>query len=395
MENKYHIALELTSQSIKLVAGFVLNEKVYVVDVIQRYCAGLSNGLIQDVDETVKVLKEVIANASQKLNCTIKDVSLVLPPFNLACATDSGSTNTIDGNDRIQHVDVSNIITQIKKRNFKEKDLKIIDVIPDRFYLDNNEQYLVEPLGKISETLSLHASIYAISNKVVALFENCFEKAGINIKYMTISPYASSLYLSTIDGMPSSYILFDLGHSFSTITYVHQKNTIIKSSIVAFGGDDITKYISKTFNISYKEAEILKIKYGIDSDPCFEVPIKEGITFNRLADAITSSIKPFLSGAKRAIDELNPDKEDLPIVLIGGTSSLKSIENLIADELEQSVLTYQMLTIGARDRGLIPALGLIKYCANQPHNDEEEKIDITISRVDNRKSGKVDLSEEL
>ena len=158
---------------------------------------------------------------------------------------------------------------------------------------------------------------------------------------------------------------------------------------------DITKYISKTFNISYKDAEILKIKYGIDSDPCFEVPIKEGITFNRLADAITSSIKPFLNGAKKAIEELNPDKEDLPIVLIGGTSSLKSIENLIADELEQSVLTYQMLTIGARDRGLIPTLGLIKYCANQPHSNEEEKIDITISRVDNRKGGKVDLSEEL
>lgn len=395
-KNTYHVSLELTSHTIKLIVGFVLNEKIYILDVVQQNCSGLKDGLISDVDECVKCIKNVVVKANLDLNIAIKDVSIILPPFNLACTTDSGSTNTIDGSDIVRHVDTTNIITQLKKRNFREEDLKIIDVIPDAYFLSNNERYNHEPIGKTSDVLSLHASIYAMSNKVVNMFVSCIKKAGLNVKYQTISPYASSLYLSTLDGIPSSYILIDIGHSITTISQVHQQTTIIKSSMIKFGGDDITKFISDEFKISYDMAEEMKIKYGIDHDPNFPVYISKGISFDALADTITNCVKPVINEIQTIIKELSlEENNNLPIVLIGGTSMLNHIEHLVADELDLSVITYQIPTIGARDRGLTAALGLIKYSADQPRIDDEEKITASITRIDNRKIGKFDITEDL
>ena len=381
-----YVGLEITSRAIRMIAGYVINDLVYIRHIIENECSGLENGLIKDPEIVIKKIKDTVTTLSKELDFQINDVALVLPPFNLWCMSDTDTTNTIDGNDVIQHIDTVNVLTKMKKRPLADSDLKIVDIIPDLYMLNNGERYVNEPVGKISQVLTLHASIYAMSEKVINQFISVVNRAGLKVKHSVIAPYSSCLYLSTIASMPSSYILLDIGHSLTTISQVNERTSIVNSRIIRFGGDSITQAISDRFNLSKSDAEKLKVLYGIDKNPNFPVYLKGHITFEDLADVIIKSIVPSLDMIKSIIKDFAlVDNEKLPIVICGGTSKLNNIAKVIKDELNQEVIEYNLETIGARNPSLVSLLGLIKYWGNQPQLDEEEIINTSLTRVDSNK----------
>lgn len=395
-KNNNYVGLELTSRAIKLLVGFYLNDQVYVLDMIEHECKGLRNGLIVDQELVIRGIKNIIKEAQEHLNIEIKDICLALPPFKMLCITDVGTTTTVDGNDIISHVDTLNILTLMKKRPLSDEDLKIVDIVPDTYIINENERLTTEPIGKSSSTLSLHASIYAMSNAVINQFVDLMNKIGLNVKYKVLSPYANALYLSSKDKLPESYLLIDIGHSLTTISQVHNKNAVISSKIIDFGGDDITTAISEKFELQYSEAENLKVLYGIDKSPNFKVNILNNITLDDLSSVIISTLKPAISKMKEVIGTLVGEKKDLPIIVIGGTSQLNNIHQLLAQELNMTVINFDVENIGARDKELITCLGLIKYCGVQPQVNEEETITASITRVDNKKiSHDYKFDEEL
>ena len=397
VKNSCFVGLELSSESVKAVTGFLLNDAICVLDMVEEKCDGLERGLIKNVDVLVNSIRNVINKTSKDLNVVIKEVSLIVPPFGLLCISDTGSTNTIDGNDIIRHVDTTNILTAMRKRVLADPDLKIVDIVPDTFIIDNNERFDHEPLGKVSKVLSLHASIYAMNDKVVSQFESVVNKAGYEVKYKVNAPYASALYLSTISNIPNTYILVDIGESITTISKVHNKTSIIHSKMIKFGGRNITQEIAEQFNIDYDDAERLKRIYGIDYNPNFTAYIHDKIQLDDLADVILNVLKPLLIKVKSVINEFSIDNnERLPVVLSGGTSELHNINDIVEDVLETKVVKYSVESIGARDKSLISILGSIKYGAIQPVVDEEEIASTTINRVEtNKKSKSYKFDEEL
>lgn len=394
-KNDCYVGLELGSSSIKLVSGFVLTDEVHILNAIEKECLGLENGLIVDLDETIKTIKSIISDGSKSLGFAINEVCLCLPPYNLLCLSDIGSTNTIDGNDVIRHVDTTNILTAMKKRSLADNDLKIIDIVPDIYMLDNNARYGFEPIGKTSQVLSLHAYIYAMSEKVINQFVNCLSKANINVKYACIEPYASALYLSTNKSIPNTYILIDIGHSLTTVSHIDHATNVINSTIIKFGGHDISRAIAEKFNISFEEAENLKVTYGIDHNLNFDCYVLNQITLDDIAEVITRKLQSLIETIDKVIKEFCSNNEKLPIVLIGGSSNLYQIKKVFAEGLDSEVIDFSMMTIGARKLSLVNTLGLIKYCSIQPRINEEEVITSSISRVNQKPSKKYRFDEEL
>ena len=261
--------------------------------------------------------------------------------------------------------------------------------------LDNNDRYAIAPIGKTSKVLSLHASIYAMSEKVINQFVGCVKKANVNVKYTVIAPYAASLYLSTNKVIPNSYILVDIGHSLTNVAQISHETNVINSTIIKFGGHDITKAIAERFNISFDEAEELKQNYGIDHDMNFNTYILNDIKLNDLADVITKKLDVLIEQVDKTIKEFCTNNEQYPVVLTGGTSNLNNIKNYMSDALDLDVVDYPLLTIGARKFELINTLGLIKYWAIQPVINEDEVVTTTVSRVNQKPTRGYKFDEEL
>lgn len=394
-KNDYYIGLELGSSSVKAIAGFMENEQVHVLQTVEVPCLGLENGLIIDQDETIKSLKTIISRLEKALNTTISDVALCLPPYSLLCIEDTGSTNTIDGSDIIRHVDTTNILTAMRKRTMADNDLKILDIVPEIFILDNGDRYYNEPLGKVSKVLSIKASIYAMSERVINQFIGCVKKISLNVKYAVIAPYAGALFLAGNKAIPNSYILVDIGHSLTTISHIDHATKVMDSAIIKYGGYDITRAIGERFNISYEKAEELKVTYGIDHNLNFNCYIYDKINLDDLAEVITKKLNSLLESVSKAIKEFGLSSEKLPLVLTGGTTWLNQIRRIFADELDVDVVEYNLLTIGARDYSLINTLGLIKYCSMQPKINEEETITTSVNRISQKQSRNYRFDEEL
>ena len=95
----------------------------------------------------------------------INEVTLSIPAFNLVCMRESGTTNTIDGNDIIRQVDINNIISQLGKSSISNPELKIVDIVPYEYILDNKEIHFESPVDKISK-VSLAFSFFFSSDNI-------------------------------------------------------------------------------------------------------------------------------------------------------------------------------------------------------------------------------------
>ncbi len=397
--NHYYLVLEVTSKEVKLLAGYSLNNQIYVLDKAEIATNGVEDGYITSLDSVARAITIGLRDFKEHLKFDFKKVLVLVPSMNLLCKADNGQTTTVDGNNLVQHVDTMNILMAMKKRNQKLfPEHKIIDIVPDTFLLEDSEPLDNEPLGKYSPSLSLHGMIYGVDKVLIEQYSKLLEMVKLDLERYIPSCFASSLYLSSKAKLPDSYILLDIGFKETTISQIHNKNQIIKSKIFVFGGDDITKDIQKKFNLSYEDAENLKLKYGLDKEPSFNLEIAPKVTIYLLKETIQETLKKNLALIKDVIDNEFDVIDDTPLILIGGTSNLNNIYPEIANELERTVYNFDCDNIGARNKNLINLLGGIKYLAQRSLVSEEENLSSTITRIDTKKidnKKKYKFDEEL
>ena len=400
-ENKRYAALEITSRAVRLVYGYCLDDKVHVLHAVETSINALDGGVVTDFEQVTNAIKGVVNAVNETLQIKIKDVLVALPPRGLVFCRETTSTTTIGLDNVVVQIDINNAITQLKKYRFSDG-LRIVDVVPYQFVLDNKEYFATAPIGKTSSSLTMSASIFALEESLVDGYVKAVENAGLNILQLVVSPYASSLYMSGEEGIPSSYYLLNFGSDITTLTQISQNTLIYQNACFKFGSNRLTQYISEKLDVSVKEAKTLKEKYGIDKSPSFMVKVMKNIELDDLAKVITDSLEPLVGKIKKQITQWSStDHRYLPIVITGGGSKLNNFKTLLEKSLELQVIDYTPYSFGARDKAYQNCLGLIKYAGQHIKSDDVDELSNTvISRIMPKANGKksvinYDFDEEL
>ena len=400
-ENKRYTALEITSKAVRLVYGYYLDGKVHVLHAVETSINALDGGMVNDFEQVTNAVKGVVNAVNETLQIRIKDVIVALPPMGLVFCRETTSTTTIGLDNVVVQIDINNAIAQLKKYRFTDG-LSIVDVVPYQFVLDNKEYFSTAPIGKISSSLTMSASIFALEDSLVDGYVRSIQNAGLNILQLVVSPYASSLYMAGEEGIPSSYYLLNFGSDLTTLTQISQNTLIYQNACFKFGSNRLTQYISEKLDISIKEAKTLKEKYGIDKSPTFMVKVMKNIELDDLSKVITDSLEPLVEQIKKQITQWSStDHRYLPIIITGGGSKLNNFKNLLEKKLELQVIDYTPYSFGARDKTYQNCLGLIKYAGLYVKNDDVDELSNTvISRVAPKSNGKksvtnYDFDEEL
>ena len=377
-DDRRYAALEITSKSVRLVYGYCQDGKVYVLHALETNVNALDGGIVIEQDTLTAAVKGVINAANETLNIRIKDVILALPPMGLEYRRESSTTTTIGVDNVIVQIDVNNAISQLKKYKFNPG-LRIVDVVPYQYVLDNKAFSPEAPIGKTSQTLTVHASIFALEEGLVSGYVRAVENAGLFIRQLVVSPYASSLYMSTEEEIPGSYYLLNFGNDLTTLTQISQNTLIYQNACFKFGSERITQCLSERFSLTLKEAKMLKEKYGIDHSPSFRVNIYKGLTMDDIANAITDALEPLVTAIKKQISSWSSaDHRFLPIVITGGGSKLYGFKTLLERKLELQVVDFTPYSFGARDKSYQNCLGLIKYAGTHMTSDETDELSSTV-----------------
>ena len=398
---KRYTALEISSKSVRLVHGYALDGLVYVLHALESNVNALDAGFVVESDALTAAIKGVINAANEMLNIKIREVVLALPPMGLVFMRENAITNTISLDNKIAQIDINNCISQLKKVRLSDN-LKIIDVVPYSYTLENHENHYDAPIGRTSETLTVHASIYALDRNLVDGYLKVIENAGVKVRQMVVAPFATALYLQDneqVTTTSASYYLLNIGSEITSLTQITHRNLISQSGCFKFGSDRITEYMAERLNLSTKEAKMLKEKYGMDHEPSFKVNVYNGLTIKDISTTIREAVDPLITAIKKQISTWSSnDSRYLPIVLTGGGTKLNGLKELLEKELQVTIIDATPYSFGARDKSYQNCLGLIKYADKFiPMEADDEFAQTTISRVQSKDSRRhsYNVHEEL
>jgi type IV pilus assembly protein PilM len=130
-------------------------------------------------------------------------------------------------------------------------------------------------------------------------------------------------------------IIISIGAS-STILTLVEKNNLKFTRNILIGGNDITKAIAKSLNITFDEAEKLKratkIELGLKVEEENRIESEQIIV--KILNQITKEVRKSLSYYKTQSQKVKYSK----IILSGGSANINNINNLLSEQFEIPVI---------------------------------------------------------
>jgi type IV pilus assembly protein PilM len=196
----------------------------------------------------------------------------------------------------------------------------------DQVYFD----YQLLDKALVKEKNKMSVLVVAVARNMVDQFHAVLEKAGLEVAGLETESIAQARSLLSEQDENKTRLIVDIGDR-RTSFLVSIGNTPCFTSSIPLSSQMITDAISKELRISFEEAEMMKIKYGLGSlatkSPLFKAaePILENF-----AVEIDRSINFFLSNLaySTTIDS---------IVLCGGGSNMKGLLPYLTKRLNQPI----------------------------------------------------------
>ena len=396
-------AIELGSKKLKLVVGYEIDGKIYVLyTLVKPYGHAIEGGRFVDanrVSQTISSVRE-FTDPSAKLKLNISDVLLCIPPYGLGVYQTRQVTTVVTEDSKISNLDIKNIYALIRNSAYPLNDKCLVDVVPESFTLDHGRIFARPPLGESSSTLTVSAKVQTLPKDLVEDYQTVLSNGGMISRRNVVSSLAATELISSYENMPKSFILVDIGSSITTVSFVGN-NALYGSTFFNWGGDNITEKIIENFNINEGDAEKYKIMYGIDNrEMNFKAPIcttddgtgQEVHHFNNeLNDIIKEELEVFVNRLNEAINDVvaQHDKayRNFPMLLIGGGSQLNGLVSFITPKvMSETVEVVAPQTLGARNPTFFNCLGMILTHSKYLNlNDEAHPKVGQVTRTQNNK----------
>lgn len=350
---KPNAVLEISNSSIKVVVGYVVNDKPAIIFTHEVATDGvIRDGEVVDFDGLVSLLEQikVISDNEAHVRITLKEVTLLFPAIGFSVFTSEKSTGVVSQSSLVQEIDIRNVIALVQKDPLPNG-FQTIDIIPVSFALVGDRKYSVPPIGEKSSSLTVNAFIHAIPKHVYEGYVRALEKVDIAVKRSFVSVYAECELARAKKNLPSSYILVDMGEGVTSLTLVG-KNYPYNSTHFAYGSGNLAKLVSDNLNISKEKALEYIFKYGVDDrNKSFNPPIGEGIpdeegkTTSFTAKDLTALIKLYLETYKQklsaglaALTEGHSEEvKNLPLVISGGFSTMHGMKEFLKENIPSEV----------------------------------------------------------
>lgn len=385
-------AIELSSRSLKLVVGYELEGKVYVLYALKKpYGLAIEAGNITEKDAIINSVNSIkqLVDPSAKLKISISEALLAIPPYGLGVFQTQQVTTVIseDGDGKkIADYEIQNIYALIRNSAYALNNA-LIDVVPERYILDQGRLFVNPPLGERSTTLTVQGKVHTVPERIIKDYKDTLQAGGVNFKRATIAPYAACELLATYEDVPSDYILVDIGSHMTTISLIGEK-ALYASRFFEWGGDRITDRIIEKFNINETEAEKIKVTYGLDKrEMNFKAPIctsddgngNEIKHYNDELNAIIKSelevfVKELTSAQDNLLEGYDKSYHGLPMILIGGGAMLNGFKDYLEPKVRNETVTVVLpRSLGARNPTFLNCLGMILVNAKYPNiNDDAQ-----------------------
>lgn len=371
---KESAVIEITSSAVKITVGYELDDRPHVIYTSSRPIQGMvENGIITNPSALINVISSLckIEDEEAKLRITINDIVLVVPPLGLEIYQGDQTTSVLNEKDGISKLDIGNVIKLVKNQMSRNNNV-IVDIIPDKFLLDQERVFGEPPLGAVSTSLSVKAKVHTLPKSIFDEYRHVIESAGIRVKRIVVAPYCIARLYANEPTLPKSFIYLDCGDQITTATII-SGGAIFNSCYFFGGGNKLSSEIQHKFGISKDEADKIIRLYGYDTRKlsyspvvCKTIDSYENVneyTVSDLNNCIKAYLDSYIHSIRTSLTQLKSaisSQKDLPIVIGGGFSKLGGFIEYVQNNLSNiSVYKAPLKVIGARDQKYLNCIGAI------------------------------------
>lgn len=332
----YIVALDIGTEFVKALVAKVDGENLEIVGVgrKQQEIGDMNSAAIADINGVVKNCEEALAEAEDQAGLQAKRVVV-----GIAGELVKGTTSTIryrrpQPKDPLDEAEMEFIIEKVQERalakaqhqvaietNNPDVEVKLVNSALVGIHIDGYK--VSNPIGFQGKDVAVQIYTAYAPMVHIGAIERVTDELALDLLAVAAEPFAVSRSVIGNDASSTfTAILADVGGGTTDIAVIDDGG-VEGTKMFGIGGRSFTRQIASTLDVSYKEAE--RIKVGIDDGEL------EPETVEKAKEAVDRTLEVWLAGVELALEEFT-SVDHLPnkILLCGGGSSLKQVPEILS-----------------------------------------------------------------
>ncbi len=298
---------------------------------------GLKRGVVVNIDATVQAIQQALKEAEMMADCKITRVHTGITGSHIRGQNSTGMVIVRDK--EVTPIDVSRVVETAKAINIPN-DQRLLLVEPQEFVIDGHE--VKEPIGMSGGRLEVKVHIVTGAQSAAENIIKCVRRCGLEVEMLVLNPSASSHAVLTEDEKALGVALVDIGAGTTDVS-IFTDGSVRHTAVIPIAGDLITSDIAMALRTPTKDAEEIKVEYGIAkqllADPADQVEVPglgdrapRMLSRQALAGVIEPRIEEIFSLVHQVIRESGYEELlSSGIVLTGGSAVMPGMVELAED----------------------------------------------------------------
>jgi cell division protein FtsA len=341
MNTQQHlVSLDIGTANIYIALGQVVSPgQIRIVSIAEGPSAGIKRGSVFNAEEASQAIRAVWQKIPELSEFGLNRVYAGISGLHIRDQLSNGSRIITSPNFEITQKDVDDLLTDMHQISVEAGE-EIIHVLPQSFMVDN-ETGISNPVGVTGRRLEGNFHIIVGQAGMIRNLERAIQKAGLMLAGIQYNILAAAEAILSEDEKEAGVLVAEIGAGTTNIA-IYRDFSLISTSIIPFAGNVITSDIREGCNILPKQAEQLKVQFGLAVGDMADEKTLIGITgikdrgnkqipIKTLAFIIQARMEEIIEAIQFEMEKAGvKNKLGGGIVITGGSAHLKHIGDLFS-----------------------------------------------------------------
>ena len=342
--NHYVASIDIGSDKIALLVA-EKEDDGHLRIIAHNLCSsdGVKNGSLRSIDSLSRAINKLIDGTFESFNLDFDRVRVNISDTHLTCTDGKGKVSI---NETVTSKDLDSVLESAMAMSTPTNKEKL-HIIKKKFTI--NETVVVDnPIDMDAEVLESKVHIVTVSSSSIRNIERCLEQCEMELDKIVLNSIAKSHAVLTQEDIDNGVCLVDIGAGVTSYSVFHEEG-IVRSGVIAIGGDEVTQEIAFAFDTSLEEAKRLKENYGTAKSSSLnkeqfidfiqsENKDEHQLSSLELSEVIEVAYRDIFAMLRNELKYHNLDSIiKSGFVLCGGAAEINSIEELVRDFFSKRV----------------------------------------------------------
>jgi cell division protein FtsA len=337
---KYIVAVDLgTTKVVSIVGERTEHGRYRILAYSETVSRGIRRGQVDQIhkvrDSVIPTLESIKAQTGI---ADIKEVFVGIAGQHITCIGNKVEKIRSKYDEMISEQEIKELEADAGKIHVNA-DVEILHVIPQNYSIDDRTD-ISDPVGRLGNKLTGYFYVITGRKMTRTSTEVCMNELKLSLQQLILEPIASARATLLSEEKEAGVAMIDIGGG-TTDLIIYKDNILISTTVIPFGGNSITEDIKTSCSILFKQAEDIKIQFGL-------MPNKGGISVKGIAGhpskilpvdeilkVITIRLNEIITMVLYEIGKTQCGKLGAGLVVTGGVAQMKGIKKFLEDRLKK------------------------------------------------------------